>query len=104
MRGGGYNNAIVGAAANGHEIVVKLLLEKGVHPDSKDSDGKTPLSWAAEKGHEGVAQFLLDEDAVDVGSKDNSCWTPLSWAANAGQEAIVRLLLTQVGVDVDFRD
>ena len=28
----------------GHEAVVKLLIEKGAELDSKDNDGRTPLS------------------------------------------------------------
>jgi ankyrin repeat protein len=33
------------AAENGHEAMVKLLLDKGSKPDSKDKDdGRTPLS------------------------------------------------------------
>ena len=43
----------------GHEAVVRLLLEKAVDVDSKDKDyGRTPLSWAAEDGHEAVVQLL----------------------------------------------
>jgi ankyrin repeat protein len=39
--------------------VVKLLLEKdGVDLDSKDEDGRTPLSWAAKNGHEAVMKLL----------------------------------------------
>ena len=34
------------AAGNGHEAVVKLLLEKGAEL-IKDNYGRTPLSWAA---------------------------------------------------------
>ena len=40
------------AAKNEHEVVVKLLLEKGAELDSKDIRGRTPLSWAAVNGHE----------------------------------------------------
>jgi ankyrin repeat protein len=39
--------------------VVKLLLANdGVDPDSKDTDGRTPLLWAAENGYEAVVQVL----------------------------------------------
>jgi ankyrin repeat protein len=32
------------AAENGHEAVVKLLLEQGAELETKDLDGRTPLS------------------------------------------------------------
>jgi ankyrin repeat protein len=47
------------AARNGHEAVVKLLLEKAADVDSEDGYGRTPLSWAAENGHGAVVKLLL---------------------------------------------
>ena len=40
--------------------MVKLLLAKdGIDPDLKDSQyGQTPLSWAAQNGHEAVVKLL----------------------------------------------
>jgi ankyrin repeat protein len=39
--------------------VVKLLVERDdVVADSKDNNGWTPLSWAAEQGHEAVVKLL----------------------------------------------
>lgn len=38
--------------------MVKLLLEKGSEADSDDSDGQTPLSYAAVSGHKGVIKLL----------------------------------------------
>jgi ankyrin repeat protein len=39
------------AAGNGHEAVVKLLLEKGADLGCKNSEyGRTALSWAAGTG------------------------------------------------------
>ncbi|KAL3475083.1 ankyrin repeat protein [Aspergillus californicus] len=71
--------------------VVKLLLEtKNVDIESKDSKyGRTPLSWAAERGHEGVVKLLLETKNVDIESKDSNGRTPLSWAAEKGHEGVV---------------
>ena len=94
------------AAGNGHEAVVKLLLEKGAELESRDKGwGWTPLSRAAADGHEAVVQLLLAKDGVDVNSKD--CYygqTPLSRAAGNGHEAVVQLLLAKDGVDVNSKD
>jgi ankyrin repeat protein len=54
------------AASNGHEAVVKLLLEKGADMERKSSNGRTPLWWAAEGGHEAVMKLLLEKGAENV--------------------------------------
>jgi ankyrin repeat protein len=71
--------------------VVKLLLEKGADLEAKDEFGRTPLSWAAEEGHEGVVKLLLEKGA-DLEAKDEFGQTPLSRAAESGHEAVVKLL------------
>ena len=49
------------AAKNGHEGTVKLLVERGVYPDTPDAEYKqTPLSLAAQYGHEGIVKLLLE--------------------------------------------
>jgi ankyrin repeat protein len=80
-------------AMEGHEAVVKLLLEKGAELESKDSDfGMTPLLQAAMDGHEAVVKLLLEKGA-ELESKDKTGRTPLSRAAENGHEAVVKLLL-----------
>jgi hypothetical protein len=94
------------AAGNGHEAVVKLLLEKGVDVDfnSKDTKyGQTPLLWAARKGHKGVVKLLL-EKAVDVEAKDKEySRTSLHWAAVNGHQEVVKLLL-EAKADADVKE
>ncbi|KAK8067080.1 ankyrin repeat protein [Apiospora hydei] len=87
------------AAANGHSVLVQLLLEKNAMIGSKDKHGKTPVDYAPEDGgirallkNENMLRLLLDNNA-DVNSKDLDGRTPLSSAAEAGNEAAVRLFL-----------
>ncbi|OCL01719.1 hypothetical protein AOQ84DRAFT_426547, partial [Glonium stellatum] len=87
------------------EVLFTFLLEAGkVAPDSKDSDGRTPLSLAAENGYSeaNCLKLLLDKGA-DPDSKDNYGRTPLSWAAQYGQNNNLKLLLDK-GADPDFKD
>lgn len=79
------------AAATGCEAAILLLLENGADKDSKDYDGRTPLSWAAANGHKAVVQLLLGMGA-DIEAKDHHGQTPLSWAAFKGQDTMVQLL------------
>ncbi|UKZ78952.1 hypothetical protein TrVFT333_006701 [Trichoderma virens FT-333] len=65
--------------------------------DARDADGRTSLSYAAEHGHDDIAQFLLAKGAdAESGGKDGR--TPLHWAALKGHSGIVRPLLA-AGVD-----
>ena len=90
------------AAENGHEAVVKQLLEAGAEIDSKDDDAWTPLSWAAGNGREAVVKQLLEAGA-EIDSEDNDARTPLSWAAENGHEAVVKQLL-EAGAEIDSKD
>jgi ankyrin repeat protein len=84
------------------------LLENGHDPDSTGYGiyDRTPLSCAAERGHDAIVQLLLTKEGVDPDSKNyrNDEWTPLMYAVRNGHEAVVRLLLEKEDVDVNSKD
>jgi ankyrin repeat protein len=60
------------AAENGHEAVMRLLLDiRKVKINSKDNSDQTPLFWAYLKGHAPVVQLLLDTVKVKINPKNN---------------------------------
>ena len=89
---------LVWASHNGHEEVVKLLLEwEEVNSDKPDGGGRTPLSYSAGGGHEGVVKLLLEREEVNPDRPNVHGRTPLSHAANGGSEGVVKLLLEREG-------
>jgi Ankyrin repeats (3 copies)/Ankyrin repeat len=82
---------------------VKLLVEKGAELETESKSGRTPLSWAAEKGHEAVVKLLVEKGAELEAKDGNSGRTPLLWAAVRGHDAVVKLLLDR-GADIESKD
>jgi ankyrin repeat protein len=80
------------AAREGHEAVVRLLVEKGADVKAKDKNGRTALDHAARRGHEAVMRLLVEKGA-DIKAKGDDGRTALDRAARRGHEAVVRLLV-----------
>jgi ankyrin repeat protein len=80
------------AVRNGHEAVVKLLLEKDAELESKDAFGQTPLWWALLNRHKVVVGLLLEKGA-NAEFKSSNGQTPLWWALLNRHEAMLKLLL-----------
>jgi len=96
------STALTWAARNGHEGVVKILLERAdANPDKADTKyGRTPLSWAALNGRGVVVKVLLERRDVNPNQADaKDGRTPLWWAARNGHEAVVKMLLERKDVN-----
>lgn len=107
-------NSLHMAAKYGNVHAVELLLEKGADPECKDREwgilpdvwyrrtgGVTPMSFAADNGHESVVRILL-ENGVSA-DNDDQFVTPLWRAARGDHSKVVRVLLG-AGGDVDAQD
>jgi Ankyrin repeats (3 copies)/Ankyrin repeat len=92
------------AARFGLTEMVVILVENGYNSDCNNSNRRTPLSYAAERGHKAVVKVLVARDDVAADSKDNEYGqTPLSWAAENGHEGVVKLLVERDDVEADSK-
>ncbi|KAM0550207.1 hypothetical protein ACHAPJ_009055 [Fusarium lateritium] len=80
------------AAQNGDIDTVKALLEGEAFPNLRDTDGRTPLSWASGSGNIFVVQLLLSNRSVDPNIESDNLETPLWWAADNGHDDVIKLL------------
>ena len=86
------------------ELVSAIINAEGCEIDQRDCTGSTPLAWAAECGHIGVAKLLLGREDIDPNCPDTYDRTPLLCAAAHGHEGVVKLLLGREDVDLNRPD
>ncbi|KAK3947418.1 heterokaryon incompatibility protein-domain-containing protein [Pseudoneurospora amorphoporcata] len=79
------------AVENGHETVVKLLLDTSKFNLQRE-ELRTALWLAEQKGYKAIVKMLLDTGKVDAGIQDENGQTVLHMAAMNGHEAVVKLL------------
>jgi predicted RNA-binding Zn-ribbon protein involved in translation (DUF1610 family) len=79
------------AAANVQDLVSQCL-DKGININVRDSEhGRTPLHFAAEKGHASMVKFLLGRGA-NPNAIDYYGMIPLDLAEEAGHEKAIAVL------------
>ncbi|KAA3454874.1 acyl-CoA-binding domain-containing protein 1-like [Gossypium australe] len=77
-------------------------IESGVSVHLQDSEGRTPMHWAVDRGHLKIAEALLSRNA-NVNAKDNEGQTPLHYAVMCEREDIAKFLVKQ-NADKDTKD
>ena len=105
-------SALSHAARNGHLVILKVLMRamsSGTRfaldsTQTRDKQGRTPFSWAAEYGHIGVVFHLRQVEPALTSLFDNHGRCALSWAASGGQETVVRFLLGCLEIRRMLRD
>ncbi|CAL5866963.1 uncharacterized protein PFLUO_LOCUS1175 [Penicillium psychrofluorescens] len=89
------------AAYHGHEMMTKLLLDRGANIDIQDTEGEGPLHMAAKQGHATIVKLLLDKGAdIEIGNPETR--TPLFAASQEGRDIVVTLLLDR-GANVNAK-
>ncbi|WP_027778347.1 ankyrin repeat domain-containing protein [Paraburkholderia caledonica] len=83
------------AAANGHDDVVKLLLDHSAYVDAGSPNGTTPLMMAARGGHVSTVKLLLDNGA-DLTVKNQIGLTALDFAKTYKEPDVVEGLTARL--------
>jgi len=99
------NTPLLWAAHNGHEGVVKILLERrDVTLDRPGKSGQTPLWRAASNGHEGVVKILLERGDVNPDKTDDGGLTPFWCAVWNEHGGVVRIMLESGNINPNKPD
>ncbi|XP_031636972.1 GA-binding protein subunit beta-1-like [Contarinia nasturtii] len=70
---------------------MKLLIKYEAHVNATDDENKSPLHYAAEKGHKEAIEYLIKYKAR-VNAKDDLNKTSLQYATDNGHNNIVTYL------------
>jgi ankyrin repeat protein len=85
------------ATPDANESLLELLLVDGLDVNTPDDDGRTLLSWAAQRGQVETISWLLERGAW-LNARDRAGLTPLGWAERTQQHAAAALLRQSGGV------
>jgi ankyrin repeat protein len=83
------------AATNGHDDVVKVLLDHSAYIDSGSPNGTTPLMMAARGGHLSTVKLLLDEGA-DLRVKNQIGLTAVDFAKQYHEKDVAQGLAARL--------
>lgn len=94
---------LIWAAIQGHEEIVRLLLERGGDLEARNHNGDTALMWASLMGHKDVVELILDHGANADVSEPKSGATALMAAAARGNADVAQVLVEK-GASINARD
>ena len=96
--GGRYGNPLQAASYEGHEAIVKLLLENEAEVNAKGGYYGNALQAASYKGNEAIVKMLL-ENGAEVNAEGGQYGNALQAASYKGNEAVVKMLVEN-GADI----
>lgn len=92
------------AVKNNKPDEAKILISQGKSVNQEDEYQRTPLYWAAQRGHIPLANLLVSNKAnVNQVSSNEDHWTPLIVAAYRGHAEMVDYLVKK-DADIEAKD
>ena len=86
-----HNNSDLVLSYVGSVEVAEEILNSGGDPNAQDSDGKTPLHYAAMRKNAEYFKFLLDNGAT-IGIHDKAGKTPMDYVRDNNDKEILRIV------------
>ena len=83
---------------------VLACLEAGADPNALDSNGRTPLQWAAGNSDDPAVLTALLDAGADPNARDKRGWTPLHWATRNNENPAVLAALLDAGADATLKN
>ena len=100
-----YDEALVKAAQTGDSDVLRLLIDAEVNVNKADSDGDTPLGWAAMKGHLECVKLLLATEVINIDSLNKQGLSALYFSIlNGHRECAIALVEAHAAVNTPDSD
>ena len=87
-------DALLLASKNGHNNVVKLIIQRCGHVNSTDDNDQSALIVASQHGHSEVVKTLIEHGA-QVDMQDKNGMSSLMFASQNGHQEIVKIILTK---------
>jgi len=81
------------ACLNGHEDIVKYLVDHDANINKVTIDGSTALKAACFNDNLNLAKYLVHEHGFDINKEDIYGWTPLLISCHEGHINIVKYLI-----------
>lgn len=92
------DTALMQASGNGHDNVVKTLLERGAYRDRQNVEGYTALIIASAQGHAGIVGGLLEAGA-NAGIRNERGISALMAASLNGHAQVIGVFLDRKACD-----
>lgn len=95
-------NGLLNASRYNKLAALKVLLQRGVNPNSTSSESNTALAWAASEGNDEAVKLLIAANA-NVDARNRRGETPLMLAAANSKRSSLKLLL-KAGANINLQD
>jgi ankyrin repeat protein len=92
------------ASREGHENIVRYLLNHNANVNLQDRDGYTALHYASINGNMSIVQYLISLPDINVNLTDTQSRTALHRAIEHNKSAVAHELIIKTSIDINIQN